>query len=104
MTDIDRRAIPDEAIEAACNAYEAAVLDETPRDSDDLSNHEEIAAVRAAAPYIVAAELESLEAWCTEHAARLPGPEGQNDARRTPATDAVWDVIDEIRRRRGGAS
>lgn len=102
MTSTASFTIPEEAVQAACNAYEAALLDETPRDSDDLANHEEIAAVRAAAPLIVAAELESLGAWCAEHAAGLPGPTGQNDARRTPATDAVWDVIDEIRRRRDG--
>jgi hypothetical protein len=56
------------------------------------------------APADVASELASLEDWCTEHAAQLPGPTGQNDGRRTAATDAVWDVIDEIRRRRGGGA
>lgn len=61
--------IPEEAIQAACDAYEAAVLDETPRDSDDLSTHEEIAAVRAAAPLIVAAAVERLAAELTK-----PGP------------------------------
>lgn len=45
--------------------------------------------------------LRSLEGWCMGHAANLPGPTGQHDARPTPATDAVWDVIDEIRRRIG---
>jgi len=57
------------------------------------------ATVEAVAPLIAAAALKDLEDWCTEHAAHLPGPTGQADARPTPASDAVWDVIDEIRRR-----
>jgi hypothetical protein len=52
--------IPEEAIVAACNAYEAAVLGVGHEDSDDLANHEEIAAVRAAAPLIVAAALSEM--------------------------------------------
>lgn len=60
--------------------------------------------VNEQAPPDVDGELASLEDWCAEHAAGLPGPTGQNGGQRTPAADAVWDVIDEIRRRRDGAS
>jgi hypothetical protein len=59
--------IPDEAKRAACAAFEAAVLatasselDHERPDSDDLDNHEEVKAAKAAAPLIVAAELERL--------------------------------------------
>lgn len=36
----------------------------------------------------------SLEAWCLDRAAAL-----SDHGHSTPASDAIWDVIDEIRRR-----
>lgn len=39
-------------------------------------------------------ELERLDEWCQTHAAQLCG-----DERRNAQSDAVWDVIEEIRRR-----
>ena len=83
MTELE---IPREAVEAACNAYEAAVQDDDrDRDPDDLSTHEEIAAVRAAAPLIVAAELERLSAECDTQALGC----------ETKAAEADGDIAEE---------
>lgn len=52
--------IPERAREAACDAYDAALEEDAQSDGLDPWAHAEVAAVRAAAPIIVAAELRRL--------------------------------------------
>lgn len=71
MSDLE---IPDAAMRVACDAYDAALDREM---AGDLGAHEhaEIAAVRAAAPLIVASELRRLaRLWIGD--AQRPGPIG----------------------------
>ena len=58
--------IPDRALQVACAAYDAALNTEAQSDDPDCWEHAEQAAVRAAAPIIVAAELRSFVAALRE--------------------------------------
>jgi len=65
----------------------------------DYGSHEETADAALAAGWLpVGMQREgddSIEAWCLERAAKL-----SDHGQPTPASDAIWDVIDELRRRR----